>query len=96
MGELLSGRCVGLTSDDLVGFQFFVRWYLFWPASFVVSQQFNGRFILQCFLFCFVLFCTRLFVRSLARVLFRSFLCFLARLFCRYFGHACIGLTFLC
>ena len=50
-----------------------------------------------CNAFYFVLFfCTRLFVRSWACVLFRLFLRFFVRLFCRYFGHACIGLAFVC
>ena len=43
-----------------------------------------------------VLCCALLFVHLLARVLFRLFLCFFARLFFRYFGPACIGLFFLC
>ena len=61
-------------------------------ASFVGPQNPSGIFVSQCFRFC--CFCDGLFVHLVAPVLFRSFLCFFARLFFRYFGHACIGLFF--
>ena len=63
-------------------------------ASFVGPPNSSGRFVSQCFRFCF--FCDRLFVHLLARVLFRSFLRFFARLFFRDFGQDCTGLGFLC
>ena len=63
-------------------------------ASFVGPHSSSVRFVSQCFRFC--VFCDRLFVDLLARVMFRSFLCLFARWFFRYFGHACIGLLFLC
>ena len=73
VGVLLSGRFVDSTADGLVRFHLFVRWnFLFSSTRVVVAQNFSGRFVLQCSQFGFVLCCTRVFVRSWARVLFRS------------------------
>ena len=90
---LLSGRFVVLTVDDSLRFRLFVQWYLFFNPQ-VLSARIISVADSYCNVFAFVLFfCARLFVRSWARVLFRSFIIFFARLFFGYFGHVCIGLT---
>ncbi len=91
---LLSGRFVVLAPDDPLGFRLFVRWYRFLDPQ-VLSAGKIPVADSYCNTFYFALFfCARLLVRSRARVLFRSFLRFFARLLYRYFGHACFGLIF--
>ena len=60
-----------------------MRWY-FSKFCRLVKFQWQIRIAMLSILF---FFCARVFVRSLARMLFRSFQCFLARLLLSYIGR---------
>ena len=91
-----SGRFVALTVGDLMRFRLRVRWSLFLFHRLCRFAKCQWQIRIAMLSISFYFFCPRLFVRSWACVLFHFF--FVSWFVCSvvFFGHACIGLAFVC